>query len=770
MNIRILMILTFFYNFTIASVVIDNHKNRYDNFSIQYHYDKSNDLSIQNIEQHKFKKTTSNSFTFGYKDEYIWFKIEIENLSDKQNYILTFSEAIWKEFNLYYKKDGVFIEDLNGLDIPLNKRSIKDVNPAFNIDIDKQTTKVFYIKAKTIASQIGRFEIVTNEEYYNPSKITTTDIYIIFAFILITIIMLNIYSYFLTKDNTYMYYILYVIASVIFSSMHSGSYLILGFEGWNEGLHVVGAFVILFLLLFTNKFLDLKNQLPLVHKFFMFSAIVFILFALLIYNNIAYSSVLFNIYSALFFMILFFAVIKIFLKGVITAKYYLIALFVFAPLMGLMIATFNTFLNYSDFARHSFLAGALIEIIFFTLLLASKYRSLTLEKIKIQDELIFEKNNNETKLKNEIDKQTKKLLEIANKFKFATDNALAGFWEIDLDTNKVSFSNGWFEFLGYDRKDFLSITTEETIHKIIHKEDLDSVLKAVNDFINGKIKKYNVEFRVLHKDGTVTWINASGAIYKNKFFGFHIDIDDLKNANLKIIEQSKMVSMGEMIGNIAHQWRQPLSVISTASTGMKLQKELDMLSDKSFYEMCDSINNNAQYLSKTIDDFKNFIKGDMTKKTFVLKDQIDSFLNLVNGSIKSHNIKIILNLDETIKINGYENELTQSLINIFNNAKDILVEKKIDEKLIFISTFVKKDKATIKIKDNGDGIPENIISKIFEPYFTTKHQSQGTGLGLHMTYNLIVDGMNGSIYVENINYNYKGNKHIGAEFTITLAM
>ncbi|MEA3553116.1 MAG: 7TM diverse intracellular signaling domain-containing protein [Campylobacterota bacterium] len=694
--------------------------------------------------------------------------MEIENLSDKQNYILTFSEAIWKEFNLYYKKDGVFIEDLNGLDISLNKRSIKDVNPTFNIHIDKQTTKVFYIKAKTIASQIGRFEIVTNEEYYNPSKITTTDIYIIFAFILITIVMLNIYSYFLTKDNTYMYYILYVIASVIFSNMHSGSYLILGFDGWNEGLHVVGAFVILFLLLFSNKFLDLKNQLPLVHKFFMFSAIVFILFALLIYNNIAYSSVLFNIYSALFFMILFFAVFKIFLKGVTTVKYYLIALLIYAPLMGLMIATFNTFLNYSGFTRHSFLAGALIEIIFFTLLLASKYRSLNLEKIKIQDELIFEKNNNEAKLKNEIEKQTKEISEIANKFTFATDNALAGFWEIDLDTNKVYFSNGWFEFLGYEKKDFLSITTEKTINKIIHKEDLDSVFKAVDDFLNGKIKKYNVEFRVLHKDGIFTWVNASGALYKNKFFGFHIDIDDIKNANLKIIEQSKMVSMGEMIGNIAHQWRQPLSVIATASTGMKLQKEFDMLSDKEFYELCDSINNNAQYLSKTIDDFKNFIKGDMTKNTFVLKDEIDSFLNLVDGSIKSNNIKIILNLDETIKINGFQNELTQSLINIFNNSKDILVEKKIEEKLIFISTFTKKEKAIIKIKDNGGGVPKDIITKIFEPYFTTKHQSQGTGLGLHMTYNLIVDGMGGTIEVNNCDYEYKDDKYTGAEFIINL--
>ena len=238
----------------------------------------------------------------------------------------------------------------------------------------------------------------------------------------------------------------------------------------------------------------------------------------------------------------------------------------------------------------------------------------------------------------------------------------------------------------------------------------------------------------------------------------------------QLSEQSKMVSMGEMIGNIAHQWRQPLSVISTGATGLKVQKEFNTLTDEFFIEACDMINDNAQYLSKTIDDFKNFIKGDRELETFYIKDNIDSFINLLKSSIKNHNISVILDLEEDIKIHSYPNELIQCFINIFNNSKDVLIKLDGKDRFVFISTFNQNNKTIIKIKDSGGGIPEEILPKIFEPYFTTKHQSQGTGLGLHMTYNLIVDGMGGAIEVQNSNYDYKGKSYSGAEFIIILPM
>ena len=234
-----------------------------------------------------------------------------------------------------------------------------------------------------------------------------------------------------------------------------------------------------------------------------------------------------------------------------------------------------------------------------------------------------------------------------------------------------------------------------------------------------------------------------------------------------LYQQSKMASMGEMIGNIAHQWRQPLSIISVGATGLKLQKEHNILTDKYLLETCDSINYNAQYLSKTIDDFKNYIKNDRDKVSFNLAQNIRSFLSLVDSSIKRNQIEVHLDLDENLTINSYPNELTQCFMNLFNNAKDALSEIK-TQKHFFIQTKVKGSEVFISFKDNAGGINEDVIHNIFEPYFTTKHKSQGTGLGLSMTYKIIVEGMKGTITTQNSKFKYKDEKFHGAEFIIKL--
>jgi signal transduction histidine kinase len=236
----------------------------------------------------------------------------------------------------------------------------------------------------------------------------------------------------------------------------------------------------------------------------------------------------------------------------------------------------------------------------------------------------------------------------------------------------------------------------------------------------------------------------------------------------KLFKADKMASMGEMISNIAHQWRQPLSVISTIATGIKLQKEINVLKDEDLVYNMELINKNAQYLSKTIDDFRNFIKGDQKIQNYNLADTITNFIHIVESSIKNYNINLILDLDTNINIEGNPNELIQCLINIFNNSKDALNETKQNKPLIFISTKREENTIFIKIKDNAGGIPKKIIPKIFEPYFTTKHQSQGTGLGLHMTYKLIQEGMNGKIDATNIEFEYEDKLYKGVEFKITI--
>ena len=236
------------------------------------------------------------------------------------------------------------------------------------------------------------------------------------------------------------------------------------------------------------------------------------------------------------------------------------------------------------------------------------------------------------------------------------------------------------------------------------------------------------------------------------------------------MKSEKMASLAEMITNIAHQWRQPLSVISTGATGMNVQKENGLLNDDMFYKTCKTINENAQYLSKTIDSFRDFMKGERNKVKFDLYDTINNFLTLVSNSITINNINIVLNIEKNIIINNYPNEIIQCLFSIFNNSKEALKEKEIVNKYIFISSYIMDNNLIIKIKDNAQGIPENILPHIFEPYFTTKHKSVGKGLGLNITYNLISKGMNGTIEANNVTFNHNQNTFRGVEFKITLPL
>jgi len=307
------------------------------------------------------------------------------------------------------------------------------------------------------------------------------------------------------------------------------------------------------------------------------------------------------------------------------------------------------------------------------------------------------------------------------------------------------------------------------------KNDDGSYLQDSPDWIDKITSNPKKEFKAaMYKDDELKHfiVRASKPYIKNEKDRFTIltfvDITESKKKDDLLFEQSKNASMGEMIGNIAHQWRQPLSIISTASTGILVQKQYGKLNDESLIEACNSINDNAQYLSSTIDDFKNFIKGDSQKEKFLIKDFMDKFSNLIEPVIKINEIQLFIDIDKSIEFYGYPNELLQCFINIFNNSKDAFKQNDELYKLVFIKIYKIENELKIVFKDNAGGIDNDIITKIFEPYFTTKHQTQGTGLGLHMTYNLITSHMKGIISVKNDKFDYNLKTYKGVLFTITL--
>ena len=278
------------------------------------------------------------------------------------------------------------------------------------------------------------------------------------------------------------------------------------------------------------------------------------------------------------------------------------------------------------------------------------------------------------------------------------------------------------------------------------------------------------EIDLYNKEGEKFNALVKGSKLKNRNIRLTsiIDITQSKEQEKQLMEQSKLASMGEMIGNIAHQWRQPLNVISTTTSSVKIQKDLDILDDEFFYKSCNMINRNVKFLSNTINDFTNYIKDTRVKKEFNTNKMINSFLTLCDSIIVKNKITIILDTPNSYHVQGYKNELIQCLLNIFNNSVDAFKLNNIEKRYIFISIKKEYDNLIIVLKDNANGIPDNILNKVFEPYFTTKHQSQGTGLGLNMTYKLIVEGMNGQITVKSEEFIYDNYLFKGAVFKIVL--
>ena len=217
----------------------------------------------------------------------------------------------------------------------------------------------------------------------------------------------------------------------------------------------------------------------------------------------------------------------------------------------------------------------------------------------------------------------------------------------------------------------------------------------------------------------------------------------------QLLEQSRLAQMGEMISMIAHQWRQPLSAISSASGAINIKAKRDKLSNEMAEELSSKILGYSQHLSTTIDDFKNFFKKNKEMKETSYKEIIEHVLSIVAETLVYHNIEVIKTFEESSSFLSYENEIKQVVLNIIKNAEDTLLENAIKNPSIHIFAYQKDAVEYLEISDNGGGIPKEIIEKIFDPYFSTKKQKDGTGLGLYMSKIIIEEHCQGKLSVFN---------------------
>jgi len=312
---------------------------------------------------------------------------------------------------------------------------------------------------------------------------------------------------------------------------------------------------------------------------------------------------------------------------------------------------------------------------------------------------------------------------------------------------------------------FLSIPFVYFVSRGLNKIKKNYEKELIN--INNNLKKSNQELMLK----TIEFANESMKVnHLNRTLEKRVKEAVSKNKlqNKQMLQQSRLAQMGEMISMIAHQWRQPLTAISATTNNLIFKLMMDDIDKKEFEKEINLISDYSQHLSKTIDDFRGFFKENKNKELISLSKIVKDTIDIVKTSIENKNIILITNIGCTSEFKTYPSEIKQVILNLIQNAEDILLENNIQKPQITIETICGEKCAnpTLIIKDNGGGIPSNIIDKIFDPYFSTKKAKNGTGLGLFMSKTIIEEHCNGKIEVENdnngavfkISFNIKENK------------
>ncbi len=238
-------------------------------------------------------------------------------------------------------------------------------------------------------------------------------------------------------------------------------------------------------------------------------------------------------------------------------------------------------------------------------------------------------------------------------------------------------------------------------------------------------------------------------------------VGELRQKDALILNQGKLASLGEMLNMIAHQWRQPLNAMSAGAIRLDLKAEMEEdISEKEISDFAKFVQEETQKLSSVIDDFMNFSKPDEKKEEFYVSEVIEDVLKMIKVQLLNHNIEIKVNVSENLHIKSYKKVIENILLNLISNARDALDEVDIKNKEIVISSKEAKDCIEIKVYDNAGKIPKDIAKRIFEPYFTTKEQGKGTGIGLYMSKKLAEEKLKGKLEFE--------NKEDGVEFILKL--
>ena len=375
-----------------------------------------------------------------------------------------------------------------------------------------------------------------------------------------------------------------------------------------------------------------------------------------------------------------------------------------------------------------------------------------------------------------------KLKHNEERFRDITKSVSDLVWEIDTEAKYTYISSNTGTAFGYSEEEVIG----KSIFDFIPEDEVQRVRHVFSEHVKGRKEVKNFVSTHLNKDGTQSILETTGKPiidgYGNMigFRGANKDItkshkmsqelENYKNSLEKLVEeqvgklreqeqtilsQQRLSQMGEMISMIAHQWRQPLSAIAATTLDSQMLIKLDTTQDgvackESVLKSLDDIENFVQSLSQTLDDFRNFYKPDKDAQNVYLNSLVEKSMRIMSSSFDLYEIEVHVEVDSVKRFEIHENEMIQVIINILKNAQDNFIDKKIENPRIEISCDDNESGASICIKDNGGGIDDEILPLIFDPYFSTKDEKNGTGLGLYMSKMIVEKNHNASISVENI--------------------
>jgi len=419
------------------------------------------------------------------------------------------------------------------------------------------------------------------------------------------------------------------------------------------------------------------------------------------------------------------------------------------------------FVNYTKGVNYEYIKEIVVLTLIF--LFGLLYRGSLLKKQnsaleKLQGELIELNETLETKVE-----------EAVYELEVAQEIGNIGSWIYDLETQKLKCSKQSYEIFDIPKEQVDNLY--ENFRDRIHPDDLIMVEKKYRESLDNQ-ECYEIQHRLLMPDSSVKYVYERGkTIFSSagkplKTYGTVQNITEkilnqieLDKKDAFLLHQSRLAQMGEMLSMIAHQWKQPLSAIASTEITLKTAIELEKydLSDEKqqqdflvfLLERLDKISLYVQNLGKTIDNFSNYYKPNKASVLVNLDSIVEKSMELIQDSLKSALIECELDLDSKEKIDVHENELMQVILNILNNAKDQLVNNNIENPKIVLRSYTLKKSVVLEIEDNAGGIKEDILPKIFDPYFSTKREKNGTGLGLYMSKMIIEDYHRGHLRVEN---------------------